>query len=138
MSKALEKAFNKAIYRVHFPRGHVDLHVGNAKAAHRLHRRLSLRPRTDAWMITACNPGGRRTTPWRNARRRRQLIRLLERRGIPWRPAVNFDPAGDWPDEPGVCVWNLDERAARKLARRLGQAALLHIPRRGQPELFWI
>jgi hypothetical protein len=95
------------------------------------------RSRTDAWVITARNPGGRPAAPWTNERRTRELTRVLHRRDIPWRPAVNLDLAGDWPDEPAVCAWNLNERAARKLGRRFGQAALLRIPRHGKPQLFW-
>lgn len=135
---ALENAFRTAIYRVRMPRGHFDLRVDDAVAAHRLHTRLSPRPRTDAWVITPCNPGGRRALPWTNARRRRELEQALCRRGIPWQPAVNLDPTGDWPDEPAVCAWNLSERTALGLGRRFGQAALLRIPHRGKPELFWV
>lgn len=138
MVHELENAFESAIYRVHTPRGPVDLRVGDAGAARRLRARLPRTAGADAWVVTPCNPGGRRVAPWINARRRREMAGLLESRGIPFRPAVNLDPAGDWPDEHGVCVWNLATHEIEALARRFGQAAVLHIPRRGPPELVWI
>lgn len=134
----LENAFRNTIYRVYLSRGHIDLRVGDETSARRLHARLSPRAHADAWIITAHNPGGNRAAPWRNARRHRELIALLNRQAAPWLPALNIDPAGEWPDEPGVCVWNLGERGARALGHRFGQAALLNLPNRGTPKLTWL
>lgn len=134
----LKEAFEDAIYRVYAPRGPVDLRVGDAGAARRLWAQLPRTAGGEAWIITPCNPTGRRVAPWINARRRRELARMLERRVLPHYPAVNLDPDGDWPDEPGFCVWNLDPREAASLGRHFNQAALLHVPRQGPSDLVWI
>lgn len=138
MAHDLKSAFQSAVYRVYAPHGPLDLRVDDADAAQRLRENLPARGRTDAWVITPCNPGGHRVATWINRRRLRELERTLRDQDIPWWPAVNLDPAGDWPDEPGVCAWSLDEHAARELGRRFGQAALLRLPPRGAPRLLWL
>lgn len=80
-----------------------------------------------AWLVTAHNPGGELARAPRNRTRTWLLDMLLSRHGITCLPAVNKDPAGHWPDEPGWLIAGLEEGHLRCLAVRLGQAAVLAV-----------
>ena len=54
-----------------------------------------------------------------------RLEHELDAWGLPWLRGEGVDPAGDWPGEPSLLVLGLDEAAARALARRFGQNAIV-------------
>jgi len=82
-------------------------------------------------IVTACNPAGQRLPPADNTVRHRQLTDLARALG-PCHPACNRDPAGDWPDEPGVLLARIRIEPVDALARRFEQAAVV-TGRAGQP-----
>jgi len=65
-------------------------------------------------IVTACNPGGKLTQGQNVAR----TLRLQH-------VACNRADAGTWPDEPGFCVFDADEKALCMLAIEFGQTAIV-------------
>lgn len=89
-------------------------------------------------LITAANPGSRLLSPGANALRQAELAGELAARGLAWWPSVAIDPAGAWPPEEGALVPGLAEAEALALARRFGQAAILHGSPGGPVRLVWV
>ena len=132
----LEAAFRATTYRVDAGAARFDLRVGNAD------------PAFVAWLaqcgyarwaiMTACNPGGILSAE-RNPQRSLALHERIKQSG--WRhvPAVNCADAPDWPDEPGFCIFDADERVSCELATGFGQAAIVcGSSDDGQVRLVWL
>jgi len=77
-----------------------------------------------AW-ITACNPASEHLAVCANRRRQADLISDLDRLGLPWLPACGTDAQGRWPAEPACLALRISLNAARDLARKYGQNAIL-------------
>jgi hypothetical protein len=75
--------------------------------------------------ITAWNPRSEPTPQHENEVAMARLHRELAAMGLRWLRGEGIDPSGDWPGEPSLLVLGLDETAARELAGRFGQNALL-------------
>lgn len=119
---SLAAAYARTDYRILLPRP-LSLRAGRRPAPGSLRAQCGRHAR---WaVLTPCNPRSRRLSAKANARRLRQLERLLRRQGIRHWSSVNRDPRGRWPDEPGWLL--LDAGCARllKLGRRFRQNALL-------------
>lgn len=120
-SPELERAFRATTYCVEAGGEVFSLRIGEAHPAFSAWLKQQ---GTATWgIVTACNPGGR-PTPDTNVGRNRELQRLIEARG--WRcvPACNRADAGDWPDEPGYCVLDVEAHELGSLAAAFGQAAI--------------
>lgn len=118
--EALLHAFAQTDYRVRLDSGDWIVRVGRRHAW--LDRALGGR----AWtIITACNPGGRRGDDETNIRRHHRLIEHAAGAGFEAWPALNRDPTGHWPDEPGLLIAALDAAERVGLARKFGQAAVV-------------
>lgn len=76
-------------------------------------------------IVTAHNPGGKADDEPANARRARRLAARADAMGWPRYPAVNRDPRGDWPDEPGLLIAGAGSEAIDELAHAFGQAAVV-------------
>lgn len=76
-------------------------------------------------IITAHNPGSRRLSDEENARRHRELERLLRGRGYDLAPSVNRSPEGDWVEE-GLAVLGIGLEEALDIGRRFGQNAIVY------------
>lgn len=88
-------------------------------------------------IVTPCNP---HSTKVSNAENRHRLKRLRERlniAGLRWIEAVNRDPGGHWPDEPGFLVGDAGLEAARALAAGSDQLAFVFAELGGAPGLVW-
>lgn len=123
----LDAAFRAAAYRVDLDGTQCVLRIGApppCALADWIARRTGATP---AWLITACNPRGQRVSDAANRGRSLVLTQLIARSGLHNLAAVNRDPAGAWPDEPGWLIAGLEEGRARDLARRFDQAALVAV-----------
>ncbi len=134
----LDEAFRQTAYHVYLPRGRVTVHIGEIQQA--LCGWL-----TEAgfqhccWsIITACNPGARLLSDKDNGRRQAELETALSASQWPWRPSLAVDPAGRWPDEPGVCIGGIPADQARGLAAEYGQLALVSAGIRGMARLEYL
>lgn len=117
----LLQAFFTTHYRVATP-GEATLTVRIGRAHPALDRLVGQQP----WaIITACNPGAEPLDPSENQARHRRLCRRAGQGGWSTRPAVNRDPSGKWPDEPGLLLAGIDAAAAGELAREFGQVAFV-------------
>jgi len=122
MDRLLE-AYRAARYEVDTGDQRLVLRVDQPSAAlARLHQRYAV---NCSAFITACNPGSRICSPAENHRAGHALIRQVEQRNLAWLPAAGVDPAGRWPEEPGLLILGLGPSGALPLARQFGQAAII-------------
>ena len=133
---ALENAFRATTYRVEAGEETFDLRI------------MEVNPAFSFWLkgqgvsnwciVTACNPGAR-LAQGRNAANTRRLQEAIIERG--WRhvAACNCADAGNWPDEPGFCVFDADEEVLRMLAIEFGQTAIVcGSADDGRAEIVWL
>lgn len=90
-----------------------------------------------AWLVTACNPGAEPSDEPANRQRDAALRACLDAAGHRYAAADSRALDGRWPNEPGVCVVDMDEGLARALALRFGQAAFVAVPVDGPVQLLW-
>ncbi|WP_040778800.1 DUF3293 domain-containing protein [Calidithermus timidus] len=76
-------------------------------------------------IITAHNPGSQPLPAEENARRHRELERLLREGGYGLTPSVNRSPEGDWLEE-GFAVLGIGLEEALAVGRRFGQNAIVY------------
>ena len=131
----LVPAYLSTTYRVDAPTGPIALRVGQRSAAlDRLLKRRGLR----VWaFVTACNPHSRRLPGWRNLARRRRLQALSGRLGLAALPGAGVGDDTEWPPEPSLLIMGIDRARACRLARLLGQNAIVAGRRGRAPELVW-
>ncbi len=130
---ALSHAFEKAIYRVHSPKGDIDVRIGHVNRP--LNTLLEQEKSQGAAILTACNPGAQICSRAFNDAVQESLLRDLQKMTLRWWPAVNLDPAGRWPDEPSLLVLDISLQQARWQARLFKQLAFVYIPLNGKPQL---
>lgn len=83
------------------------------------------------FVVTSDNPYSRVLDDDTNARRRAELQRFLERRGIAFHETTGRDPSNRWPPEHGVALAELTRDEARALARAWDQFAYYEIDEAG-------
>jgi len=135
---AWEAAYRQAEYRVGLPAGELVLKVGvhDAENDRRLCREAGVRGR---WaIVTPCNPDSRRLPDPANAERLIELAAIVANRELRCVGAVNRDPAGRWPDEPGVLLCDPPPGLAEELGRRFAQNAILAAALGEAPRLVWL
>lgn len=133
----LAGAFAATDYRVEHGGRVITLHLGEPPPSQLVDWIVAWAGSSTAWLITGCNPGAEMVSRAENEARCRVLGTMLNRSGVSRLPAVNHDPKGLWPDEPGWLVAGLEEGMARNLARRFGQAAIVAV-RAGDANLIWL
>lgn len=125
----LELAYHQTDYRVSSPGGEFVIRIGK------------LCPEIDAeqWaFITACNPMSRLLSDQENAGRMQQLEAELAAANYRFEHGAGVGRDGQWPPEPSLLVYEIDEAAAIELARRYDQAAIV-VGRRNEPaRLVWV
>lgn len=131
---ALAEAFAATTYRVWLDGRVHDLRLGRGHPG--FDRMLAAHGVCEWAVITACNPGAREVFA-DNAERSARLLERLAELGYRTVPACNLADAGDWPVESGVCVFGVDEREARALARQFGQLACVCGRCGDKPRLVW-
>lgn len=119
---ALENAFRATTYRVEAGGAVFELRIDEGHAA--FSSWLKERGISNWGIVTACNPGGKLAPEPNVPRNLRLQERIVEHA---WRhvPACNCADAGDWPDEPGFCVFDVEESALGRLAVEFGQTAIV-------------
>lgn len=133
---AFEAAFRATSYRVDAGFSVFDLRIGEHNPG--FSSWLQQQGISEWGIVTACNPGGR-IVPDRNADRTRRLQEEIVRRG--WRHcnACNVADAGDWPDEPGFCIFDVEANSLCAMAREFGQVAVVcGSSHDGRGELVWL
>lgn len=85
--------------------------------------------------LTAFNPFSRPTAAAVNAARQVELLEELDRRSLVYLPALGQHPSSGWPGEDSVLVFGLDLEAAKVLAARFEQNALVWGGADAVPEL---
>jgi len=118
--ESLLEAFAATEYRVRV--AGADFHVRLGQSDQALDDALAARP----WaIVTAHNPHASPLDAASNRRRHRHLIAAADRSGTETHPAVNVDPSGTWPDEPGVLIVGAGTEEVDSLAEAFGQAAIV-------------
>lgn len=116
----LRAAFEATEYRVQPGRRVLVIRIGRPHPG--LDRQLRHRP----WaVITPCNPGAQRLDAAWNRQRLHDMRHRLEQEGLEHWPAINHDPRGEWPDEPGWLVVDIDLATAVRLGADWGQLAVV-------------
>ena len=82
-------------------------------------------------MVSADNPFSRQLEDWQNEERRRELLDVLQRKGVRVRASIARDPSGRWPDEEGFALLEQSAQFARARARAVDQFALYDVTDRG-------
>lgn len=105
-------------------------------------------PEFDRWLatygftkyafITPYNPLSRPLSAWVNAQRLRQFVGVLQANGLSFGPADATDPAGEWPTEQGVFVFDLPAGRVHALGRSFQQYAVVEGRIGGVPLLVWL
>lgn len=117
---ALRRAFENADYHV------VDADRMWLVRAGQRHPELDRALGLTRWaIVTAHNPGGRRCDGRFNRLRDRAFRAEVARHRWLTFKTIGRDPAGDWPDEPGLLIDGAPAAAIATLARRFEQAAVL-------------
>ena len=123
---AFDAAYRATTYLVRDRFARIPLRIGERSAA--LDRLLARRRAREGFIVTADNPGSRRLPEVAN-----RCARLALPPGPPTEARAD---AGDWPVERGVLAL-VNERAARRLLRRLRQRACVHVARGRPPVLLY-
>ena len=137
MDAQLLAAYENTDYCLWLGGGELKLRIGQPLPA-LIQRIVAGSPNTEACIITPCNPHSRRLTDADNRARLGEFRDQLDADGIRWLPAVNRDPDGEWPEEPGALLLNATPEYAFALARRFNQNALVALAPSATPRLVWI
>ena len=130
-----ERAYRAARYRVATPDGGHVLMIGRPAPA--FAGWLGTGGFRSATVLTACNPGSRPLPDAENTRRRQELETAVAAQGLSAWPAVNQDPSGQWPDEPGLCIADLPASLLDAWLERFGQNAAVVYEPPAAPRLVW-
>jgi len=105
-------------------------------------------PGLDAWLaqhdfltyafMTPYNPHSNALPAVENEARMTDLLKVLRGRGIPFVPAEGRDPAGEWPTEHGVFLFDQPATEVHELARSFGQNAVVEGTLGGVGFLVWL
>lgn len=131
----VEAAYRSAHYRVDTADGPLLLRVGEPSVP--LARLLHQARAQAAALLTAANPASEPLSPAVNQQRNAALLARLVPLGYTLLPSAGVDPAGIWPEEPGVFVIGIPCSVATELARQSGQLAFLWCGAGRAPELVW-
>ncbi len=89
-------------------------------------------------IITPCNPRSVRAREELNLFYCNELRYEVEKGAGEWFKALNRDPHGLWPDEPGFLVIDADLPWLMDLGRRFHQNALVAVRKNEGPRLIWL
>lgn len=134
IGRAFEDAFRATTYRVLAADRSFNLRIG--RKAVDFDAFLAALGMADWAIVTACNPGGRRSDG-ENERRHAALRTRVEALGLPTWPTIAIADAGDWPDEPGLLIVGASSAIARNLADAFGQLACVVGTAGSAPALLW-
>ncbi len=87
--------------------------------------------------VTSDNPGSNQLPDHRNRQRRSTFRADLRASGIEYIPGKSVADDGNWPDEHGVWLLDVDQSSAVDIARRYGQNAIVWIDETGTVTLVY-
>ena len=132
MTDDLRAAYSSAEYRI-LRASPVTLRVG-LSSAHLTHL-LRRHGAEGGVLITACNPFSGPLPPAENERRTGELMSWLEGRGLNWLAAEGEDPAGAWPAEPSVFVFDASTTLTDEMLQKFEQHAAVVVGKDAIPRL---
>lgn len=133
----LVAAYTKTIYQVMLPDGDVELHIDHydPEAEARFKAAGCLR----SWaIITPCNPRSELAREQLNLFYFNNLRFEIDKNVKLWFKALNRDPEGHWPDEPGFFLVDPDPRWIMDLGRLCLQNAIVAARLGEAPQLIWL
>lgn len=117
LREALAPAYESAVYTAELPAGRVEFRIGRAPEGPV--------PEVPLAIITAWNPGSRRTRRAANCRANQRLAKALQAGGWSIHPAGGRSEDGVH-EEPSFAVVGIMPDAVLALARVFGQAAVFY------------
>jgi hypothetical protein len=129
----LMRTYRRAIYRVFAAGTAIEFRIG--RRCPDLDALLAREGAGLAAFITAYNPMSVPRPDPANRAADRALRRALAAGGWRWWPGEGADPDGRWRPEPSYLVLAMGPSAARLMARRFGQAAIVILARDRSPRL---
>lgn len=88
-----------------------------------------------AAFITACNPYSKTLSDEGNRARNASLLTDFKKLDITVIAGMGQDPAGQWPGEPSLFAFGIEKDAARELANKYEQNAIVWCGSNAVPEL---
>jgi len=136
--KKLEAVYRKAEYRVVIGSSALEFRIGEHNAAAERVLLNHLPARSHWSILTPCNPRSQEATAEINSFYYHELRDALATRNNQWIAAINHDPLGSWPDEPGFAIADADPLWLQELGKRFLQNAYV-TTRIGEPlRLVWV
>ncbi len=136
--KRWEAVYEQAIYEVMLEHETLTLRVGHydALAEQKLAAETGLE--REWFIITPCNPRSELAREELNLFYFNQLRYELDARAGQWIKALNRDPNGEWPDEPGFLVVDAERTWMMDMGRRFYQNAIVSAVKGEAPRLIWL
>ncbi len=136
--KRLETVYGKAEYHVSLGSSALAFRIGEYNAAAERVLLNQLPARRHWSILTPCNPRSQEATAEINSFYYHELRDALAARSNEWVAAINHDPQGSWPDEPGFAIADADPLWLQELGQRFMQNAYVSA-RIGEPlRLVWV
>lgn len=134
----LEEAYRKTEYQVSLPEHQLVFRIGEHDPVAEALLRRSLPVRREWAILTPCNPRSQEATEELNSFYYHELRDALAGRDDRWLQAINHDPTGSWPDEPGFLVADAELLWLHDLAARFYQNAFVAARLGEAPRLVWL
>ena len=134
----LEKVYRKTEYRVPLGDRNLRFHIDHFDPGAEALLRLQLRIRRHWAILTPCNPRSQEATTELNGFYYHELRDTLAQRGGHCLQAINHDPTGTWPDEPGFILADAEPLWLHDLAARFRQNAYVSAQLGQAPRLVWV
>lgn len=139
LRKKLDTVYRKAEYRV--PIEHQEtlrFRIGAHNAATEAALLKQIEIKKEWAILTPCNPRSQEATREMNLFYYHELRDALVARNSLWMPAMNHDPLGSWPDEPGFLIADADVLWVRELGSRFRQNAYVSARLGEALRLIWL
>lgn len=134
----LERVYRKAEYQVPLHNRSLLFRVGEFDPAAEALLRMNTTIKSVWAILTPCNPRSQEATEEFNNYYYHEMRDALASHAGAWIRAVNHDPSGSWPDEPGFLVADPDLVWIRDLAAHFRQNAFVQARLGEAPKLIWL
>lgn len=134
----LEKVYRKAEYRVPLGDRNLRFRIDAFDPAAEALLRLQMPIRRGWAILTPCNPRSQEATTELSSYYYHELRDTLAQRGAHCLQAINHDPTGTWPDEPGFVLADAEPLWLHELAARFRQNAYVTAKLGEAPRLVWV
>lgn len=134
----LEQVYRKAEYLVPLSDRQLSFRIGVHDPAAEAMLRLQLPIRRNWAILTPCNPRSERAAEELNSFYYHELRDALAQESGQWVQAINRDPSGNWPDEPGFLLADAEALWLHDLAARFHQNAFVAARLGEAPRLVWL